>query len=359
MFTILLQDPSLLPHGYCYQWQPGLLSLHVISDSIITLSYYSIPIGLVWLIRKRQDLPFGWMFWLFAIFIAGCGTTHLMEIWTLWRPDYWVSGGIKVVTALASIGTAIALIPLLPKAVALPTPTQLALANRELAVVNHELESFSYSVAHDLRAPLRAIDGFALALHQDYQATLDPEAQRLLGLVSGNARRMGQLIDDILSFSRLSRQEPQAAPVDMAELVRGVVDELRHDPKVERVRFTVAPLPPAQGDRALLRQVLVNLLANAIKFSGRRTDPEITISGQQTGDEAIYTVRDNGVGFDMRHASKLFGLFHRLHHLDEFEGTGVGLGIVKRIIERHGGRVWAEAAVDQGARFHFTLPTTG
>ena len=355
----LVQNPAYLPHGYCYLWNPGLLGLHVVSDSIITLSYYSIPVGLVWLVRKRGDLPFNWMFWLFAIFIAGCGTTHLMEIWTLWHPSYWAAGVVKGMTAIASVGTAIALVPLLPKAVALPTTAQLELANRDLSAANQELETFAYSVSHDLRAPLRAIDGFAQALREDHGPSLPTDAQEMLEVVQGNSRQMGQLIDDLLAFSRLNRQPMSMIDLDMNELVRVTAGQLQQVPSPRPRDLRVGPLPRARGDSGLLRQVWVNLLGNAFKFSEGKEGAVIEVSGQRDGELVTYSVKDNGVGFDMRYAENLFGVFQRLHSANEFEGTGVGLALVQRIVQRHGGRIWAEGRVDEGATFFFTLPAAG
>ncbi len=355
--TQLPPAPSFLPHGYCYLWNPALLGLHLASDSIIALAYYSIPLGLVWFLRRRHDVPFNWMFWLFALFIAGCGTTHLMEIWTLWHPNYWVAGIVKGGTALASIGTAAMMVPLLPQAVKLPSPEQLETANRELATVNRELEAFSYSVSHDLRAPLRAIDGFARVLTEDYEATLDAEGQRLLGVIRTNASRMGLLIDDLLTLSRLGRKSLEPAPLDLAGMARAVAAELVSAEPARRVQVDIGPLPPAYGDRGLVRQVLVNLIGNAFKFTRGRADARVEIGARVGNGETEYYVRDNGVGFDMQYASKLFGVFQRLHRADEFDGTGVGLALVQRIVHRHGGRVWAEARVDQGATFSFTLPS--
>ncbi len=344
------------PHGYCYLWQRGLVLLHLISDSVITLSYYSIPIGLVWFVRKRKDVPFNWIFWLFAIFIAGCGTTHLMEIWTLWHPSYWVAGGVKALTAAASVGTAIALVPLLPKAVALPTPAALARANQELQTANQELESFSYSVSHDLRAPLRAINGFSRILLDDHQASLDEEGQRLLGIVRDNSLRMGQLIDDLLDFSRLGRTSITGVPVDMEALVRQVVSEVQQTEIGRRLRVEIGDLPTVMGDAALLRQVVFNLVSNAAKFTHHRSDPRLEITSRLEKDQVIFKVSDNGAGFDMRFADKLFGVFQRLHPPEQFEGTGVGLALTKRIIQRHGGSISGEGKVDRGATFTITLP---
>ena len=216
-----------------------------------------------------------------------------------------------------------------------------------------ELESFSYSVSHDLRAPLRAVDGYAQMLEEDYGRQLDTEARRLLGVIRGSARRMGQLIDDLLAFSRLGRQNLEMAPVDVASMVREVANELR-GPKP--VTLDYETLPPATADPALLRQVWANLIGNAIKYSSKKTEPRVVVSGSQGPDENIYSVRDNGAGFDMQYAAKLFGVFQRLHRSEEFEGTGVGLAIVQRIVGRHGGKVWAQGKRGEGATFFFSLP---
>ena len=233
----------------------------------------------------------------------------------------------------------------------------------QLEATNKELDSFSYSVSHDLRAPLRAIDGFALMLVEDYQERLDAEGLRYLSVIRQNSRRMGALIDDLLAFSRLGRQPVAHGEVNVDSLVREVVEEVLHTEALgERGEAAIAPhievepLPPACGDRGLLRQVWANLIANAVKYSSRAVRPFIQVSGRQVGAETHYSVRDNGVGFDMEYAGQLFRVFQRLHRADEFSGTGVGLAIVHRVVTRHGGRVWAEGKVDHGAVFSFALP---
>ena len=233
----------------------------------------------------------------------------------------------------------------------------------QLEASNHELEGFSYSVSHDLRAPLRAIDGFALMIEEDYSDRLEPEGRRYLRVIRDNSRHMGELIDDLLSFSRLARLPVAAREVNVGALVREVVDEilnLRHAPPDRAAsaapRIDIEELPPVRADRSLLRQVWVNLLSNAIKYSSKAPAPRIRVSGRQNDTENLYSVSDNGVGFDMNYAEKLFGVFQRLHRTDEFDGTGVGLAIVHRVVTRHGGRVWAEGRVDQGATFSFALP---
>jgi len=227
----------------------------------------------------------------------------------------------------------------------------------ELARSNAELEKFSYSVSHDLRAPLRAIDGFARALHEDYGPALNADGQRLIGVIRDNAQRMGQLIDALLNFSRAGRQQLVTTTVDLTALAQSVVDELRRTAGGVAVEVSLQPLPPITGDATLLRQVVVNLIGNAFKFSRHRTHPDVDIAAHREGDTVIYYVRDNGAGFDMRYKDKLFGVFQRLHHVEEFEGTGVGLALAQRIIDRHGGRIWAEAKPNEGATFYFTLPS--
>src|SRR5437016_355752 len=227
----------------------------------------------------------------------------------------------------------------------------------ELARSNAELEKFSYSVSHDLRAPLRAIDGFARALHEDYGSVLNGDGQRLLGVIRDNAQRMGQLIDALLNFSRAGRQQLVTTSVDLTALAQSVVDELRRTAGGVAVEVTLKPLPPITGDATLLRQVLVNLIGNAFKFSRNRAHPRVDIAARREGDAVIYYVKDNGAGFDMRYKDKLFGVFQRLHHVEEFEGPGVGLALAQRIIDRHGGRIWAEGKPNEGATFYFTLPS--
>ncbi|MDD2218676.1 MAG: ATP-binding protein [Desulfoplanes sp.] len=225
----------------------------------------------------------------------------------------------------------------------------------ELETANKELEAFSYSVSHDLRAPLRAVDGYTRMLTEDYGTILDDEGLRICSVISKGARDMGQLIDDLLSFSRFGRAAIVPAVIDMKSMARAIFFEQTTPEERNRVKFILQPLPEIAGDPSLMRQVWVNLLSNAHKFSLKKEHALIEVSAVQQDDEIIYCVRDNGAGFDMRYANKLFGIFQRLHSTKEFAGTGVGLAIVQRIISRHGGRVWAEAEVDKGASFYFAL----
>jgi len=228
--------------------------------------------------------------------------------------------------------------------------------NLKLESINKELEAFTYSVSHDLRAPLRAVSGFAQAMQEDCAETLDHQGRRYLGLISSNAKRMGQLIDDLLAFSRLGRQQMIESAVDLNILARSVYSELAPQYIDRRIEFNILPVPKTLGDKSLLHQVMINLISNALKFT--RTKPEAVIEFGYLEDENAFYVKDNGVGFEMQYVNKLFGVFQRLHPVTQFEGTGVGLALVSRIITRHGGRVWAEGDVDKGATFYFSLPGT-
>ena len=227
----------------------------------------------------------------------------------------------------------------------------------ELAGANRELEAFAYSVSHDLRAPLRAVDGYAKILEEDYGDKIDAEGRRKLAVLCTSTRNMGKLIDDLLSLSRLARQPLVTRRIAMDDLVRETIDEMQHGIDDRRVEFRVeGPLGDAQGDPILVKQVLRNLVGNAVKFTRDRQPGVIEVGTRRDpGGEKMYYVKDNGAGFDMQYAAKLFGVFQRLHHADEYEGTGVGLAIVHRLVERHGGRVWADARPGEGATFFFTL----
>lgn len=232
--------------------------------------------------------------------------------------------------------------------------------NEQLEASNRELEAFSYSISHDLRAPLRHIDGFADLLQKHTAATADEKGRRYLGTISQSAKQMGLLIDNLLAFSRIGRAELSRTTVNLNKLLKDVVQSMRQDLDGRRIAWTIASLPSVFGDQAMLRQVLVNLVGNAVKYTGPREEARIEVGSQNgTPGEVVIFVRDNGVGFDMKYADKLFGVFQRLHSASEFEGTGIGLANVQRIVRRHGGRVWGEGVVDAGATFYVSLPQSG
>lgn len=228
----------------------------------------------------------------------------------------------------------------------------------DLQYLNKELEAFSYSVSHDLRAPLRHMDGFAQMLLRDPKLQNDPQVARRLGVIVSAAKQMGNLIDDLLSFSRMGRQAISIGRVDSNRLVQEIVAETIAREPQRKIEWNIQPLPEVQGDASMLKQVWVNLISNAVKYSRNREVAAISISSEENERETIFTIQDNGAGFEMEYAGKLFGVFQRLHQASDFEGTGIGLANVRRVITRHGGRTWGEGKVNEGARFSFSIPKT-
>jgi PAS domain S-box-containing protein len=233
---------------------------------------------------------------------------------------------------------------------------EVAIRTLQLETSNKELEAFSYSVSHDLRTPLRAISGYSIMLKEDYEGKLDAEGDRIIRNIITNAKMMGKLIDDLLSFSRLGKKELTCTLIDMRLLATNVVNELLQNDLEKDYRININLLSPAEADPGMIKQVLANLVSNAIKYSSKKENPEIEIGSKDEDAQTIYYVKDNGVGFDMAYAGKLFGVFQRLHSQEEFEGTGVGLALVKRIIDKHNGEIWAEGLENIGATFYFSLP---
>lgn len=225
----------------------------------------------------------------------------------------------------------------------------------QLETAVKELEAFSYSVSHDLRAPLRAVNGFAVILEEAYSGVLDSEGMRLLKIIQENANKMGVLIDDLLAFSRLGKKEINSTIIDMTSQARNALYNLKNTLKI-KAEVKINKLHPVLGDTTLINQVWMNLLSNAVKYSSKNEAPVITVKSTKKNGEVVYSVADNGVGFDMKYAHKLFGVFQRLHDETDFEGTGVGLALVQRIINKHGGKIWANAKVGKGATFYFSIP---
>lgn len=228
---------------------------------------------------------------------------------------------------------------------------------RQLEFANKELEAFSYSVSHDLRAPLRVINGYIKILGKDLSGKLTEEIKQSLETISGNSKKMENLIEDLLAFSHISKNEIVKKQINTEQVVKGVIEDLCKQYSVEKTIFTIRNLPPMTGDGSMLKQVWINLISNAYKYSKKKLPQLIKIGSELNNNEITYYVKDNGVGFDMLYYNKLFGIFQRLHGDSEFEGTGIGLAIVQRIVTRHGGKVWAEAKVNEGATFYFTIPT--
>ena len=226
----------------------------------------------------------------------------------------------------------------------------------KLKEVNKELDSFTYSVSHDLRAPLRAISGYAKILNEDYSSVIDAEGRRVVNVISNNAKKMGQLIDDLLAFSRLGRQSIVSVRIDMTSIIQSIKEDLLLFSNHNNIHITIQELINPTGDSNMIKVVMTNLLSNAIKYSSKKDEILIEIGSYRKEKNIVYYIKDNGAGFDMQYYDKLFGVFQRLHSTTEFEGTGVGLAIVQRIIKKHGGKVWAESKPDVGSTFYFSLP---
>jgi signal transduction histidine kinase len=346
-----------LPHGHCYMWTPGILWMHVIAGILLAMAYFAIPFVLIHVARQRRDLPFNGLLVCFAVFIAACGLTHVLDVWNVWHTDYWLEGIVKVVAAAASVPTAILLWRSLPLILSVPSQRQLRDANESLARANRELEAFTASVSHDLRSPLTTIAGQAGLLELSLPHANEDQRRRLLR-IQGSVRQMSELIDALLVLSRISRHTLHREIIDASALAESIIQDLRQRDPARNVEVDIQPGMSVHGDRRLINDLFINLLANAWKFTSRTAAARIEVGQSQHGWMATLFVRDNGAGFDMAHEQKLFKPFQRLHGAAEFEGNGVGLATVARIIDRHGGRIWAEAKPGQGAVFYFTMPTS-
>lgn len=345
---------GFIPHGHCYLWTPSLVILHAGSDALIGLAYVAIPIALLMVVRQRRDLPFSWMFVLFGVFIVACGLTHLVEIWNIWNSNYWFSGGVKFVTAAASIPTAYMLFRLLPSIRSMPTRDDLLYANRALENANYELDQFSSAVSHDLRAPLRRMSGFSEALKNNHSGQLDEQGQHYLDRIQEASDGMESIIDDLLALSQLQREALKNEAVDLSRIAERVVTELREADPERRVEVDIQSGLTLQGDANMLTIALKNLLSNAWKFSKEQSQARIRVGATTIEGRRVIFVQDNGVGFDMSLANKLFDPFQRLHGESRYPGTGIGLTIVDRIIRKHGGEIWPESRKGKGSTFYFT-----
>jgi signal transduction histidine kinase len=399
---------NFMPHGHCYQWLPSLLWLQVVSNSIIALAYFLIPFVLIYFVRKRTDLVFKMIFVLFGIFIVSCGTTHIMDIITIWYPYYWLDGFLRAFTALVSIFTGIFLLPLIPKAIALPSPTQLqiqvderikaeealkfaheelqrvnnqleqkveertaelSLANQklieeiaqrqkienELIRANEDLEQFAYIASHDLQEPLRMVSNYTQLLGLRYKDKLDNDANDFIEFAREGVKRMQMLIEDILSFSRIGRVNNHVKPVNLNEVLGQVLENLKLAISEGNINIIAGQLPTIETDRTQIFQLFQNLIGNAVKY---RSDlsPSIHISAEKKEGEWSFSVEDNGIGVESQYFERIFMMFQRLHTKEKYPGTGMGLAICKKIVNHYGGRIWLNSQEGKGSIFYFTLP---
>ena len=372
-----MQAQGLLPHGVCFMRKPDLIWLHVISDGAIALAYFMIPVILILFMRRMQTrLSFNWAIALFASFIVLCGTGHVLDIITIWEPIYYLQGWVRAMTAVVSLATALAIIPLVPKLLSMKTPEELEAANqllraevaaretaeddlrRSLADLNravHELEQFAYITSHDLQAPLRNIAGFSQLLSRRYTQKLDGDALEFLQFIEQGVRQMQALIQDLLQLSRVGRTEARAERRPLDEALRNALHTLKPDLVAREAKVDFGPMPDVPAVQSLMVQLFQNLVGNAVKFQKAGTLPEVKITAELEEKNLHLIVRDNGIGIPQDQLENIFAVFRRLHRADEYEGTGIGLAICRKIVQHHRGEIWAESD-DSGTRMHVRLP---
>lgn len=382
--TRLFDTSGFVPRRLCGHWTPELIRLHNIADAMIWLAYVAIPIILVSFAHRRRDLPFPWIFGLFGAFIIGCGFTHFMEVVVFYVPAYRFAGLLKLATGIVSWGTVAALIPVVPRALALRSPEALRCEIRERIRVeeqlrdlaarlersNRELEDFASVASHDLQEPLRKIQAFGDRLKVRSGVALGEEGRDSLERMQNAAARMRTLIDDLLSFSRITTQARPFTPVPLTQVAREVVSDLEERIRQTAGRVEVGDLPTVAADRTQMRQLLQNLIANGLKFHRPEVPPVLRVLGRVLPDDGAgpggdrppgprrceIVVEDNGIGFEEKYLDRIFNVFQRLHGRGEYEGTGMGLAICRKITERHGGSITARSTPGRGSTFLVTLP---
>ncbi len=375
--SLLPTGGSLLPHGYCFMRKPDLIWLHVISDGVIAFAYFMIPVLLVYFIRRmRARISFNWAIALFASFIVLCGTGHVLDIVVIWEPVYYLQGWVRALTAVVSLATALAIVPLVPKLLSMKTPDELEAANarlraeveareaaeeelrRSLADLSravHELEQFAYITSHDLQAPLRNIAGFSQLLSRRYTQKLDGDALEFLQFIEQGVRQMQALIKDLLLLSRVGRTEARSERRPLDEALRTALNTLKPDIVARGATVQFDPMPDVPAVQSLLVQLFQNLVGNAIKFHAPGAKPEVRIGCQREERFVHLTIKDNGIGIAAAQLENVFAVFRRLHSADEYEGTGIGLAICRKIVQHHRGEIWAESD-GQGTTMHVRLP---
>lgn len=406
--THLFDTSDFPPRWHCGNWSEGHGWLHILSDLGVWSAYVAIPCVLGYFVARKRDVPFRMIFWLFVAFILACGTTHLMEAIIFWWPAYRLAGVIKLFTAIVSWGTVFALIPVTPMALAMRSPeelereiaerrraeaalqkahdeldrrvqertAELGRANaslkaeveerkrveehlrqtaRHLARSNQDLEQFAYVASHDLQEPLRAVSGCVQVLKRRYQGQLDERADELITHTIEGASRMGTLINDLLDYSRVGTRGQALRPTDCNAALQKALDNLEVALRESKAVVTHDDLPVVDADETQLTQLFQNLIGNAVKFRDAAS-PRVHVGVRQADGYWQFSVTDNGIGFAPEYAERVFTIFQRLHTRNEYPGTGVGLAICKKIIDRHGGRIWVESEPGQGSTFRFTIP---
>lgn len=396
---------EFMPHGHCYLWKPEILWLHIFSDAGIALAYYSIPAVLIYLTKKRTDLPFKNLFWLFGAFILLCGTTHLFAIWTVWHPDYALDGILKATTAIVSIITFFVACRLIPQALNLASPEKLERLNKELQDAynemehkvaertselvsnneilqneikerkiterhlsramerltdsNDELQRFAHICSHDLQEPARAVAQFAGMMSRKYAGKLDDQADKYLHFMQEGAERMQQMIKSVLEYSQVDSQESKYSEVDLNEVMTNVTTDLQMLIKRNNAQINVAHMPVLYGDPVHFAQMFQNLISNALKFQKPDVQPVINIKAERNKIDWVFSVQDNGIGMKEEYLERIFLIFQRLNKREDYPGTGIGLAICKKIAERYGGKIWVKSSEGVGTTFYFSIPDAG
>lgn len=373
-FEGLLRTDFWPARWHCGYWTDFHGWLYIFSDVVIWLSYFMIPLLIMGFVRRRkEDVPFPKIFYIFGAFILLCGSTHFIDALIFWVPIYRVSALLRFVTAIVSVSAVIGLIRILPVAFALKSPKHLEkeinerilaeqqilelnksleLSNEALLVKSRELETFSYMASHDLKAPLRHISAITSFLKEDLRDHLNQETAGHLTLLENRTELMNNLINNLLDLSQLEKKPLLLSEVNIQELVASSAEEINADKTAE---IRIGKMENCRGEAALIKQVFTNLISNSLKYTKKGRRPEIEIGSKRMSGRKVYFVKDNGIGFDKEHAKKIFEPFIRLHSLSEYDGSGIGLAIVNKIINAHGGMIWAEGETNKGAVFYFSF----
>ena len=388
MFEFLTADNGFAPHGYCLAWNTPLVWTHIVSDLLIALAYFSIPAVIVVFLRRRKDPSLHGPAMLFVTFITACGLTHLMGIVTLYEPLYGLQGLMKVFTATVSVITAIILWKILPDALKVPSPGHLMAALRdkeleiadrekverdlatrtqqlahkveELNAANIELNEFAYAASHDLKSPANTLSLWLDEFAEEFVEELDGEARESIGEAQRIVERMRELVEDILRFSRVVNAKlDDPEPLDLGVYFDAAVEDLRYAVAEAGAEIEIKPMPKVMGHPGLISILAHNLLNNAIKFRAHDRPLRITVNVERSAVDqrlCVLSIKDNGIGISPEHQDKVFKLFKRLHSQDDYEGTGLGLALCRRIAAAHGGAIEINSDVDQGAEFRILFP---
>lgn len=375
-----LDSTAFLPHRTCLILREDLIWLHVTADALIALAYFAIPLILLYFDVHRKERFYSWVLVLFASFILLCGLTHVMGIWTMWYPDYYIEGILKMVTAIVSIATALTLLPEIPKLLALRSPEELEAINlqlqrevsarsavmtnledavEQLTASNKELERFAYITSHDLKAPLRSIASFATLLEKRYRDQVDDQGREYIDYIRSGVEQMQALTDDLLQLHRVNTADRNADPVDLNDMMEEVRQQLRTVIAEFDAELEVGNLPRVPGDRSQLAILLRNLVSNALKFRHPDRRPQVSVQARKLDDGWEISVKDNGIGIPPEQHHRIFEAFRRLHTQDQIPGTGIGLALCHKIVERHGGEIYVESMPGEGADFRFSLKSAG